>query len=227
MATILDNESLSGVDITGETLLLTYARPSSARDVLILPRVELRNVVGGGAYRIAAQILNGGVTPVSVINVPSGQNTAILQGRHLALKSGEVVTVTVQGQPADVSVDTVATLFDATPVRPDEFDEILKEVRDLAGTGGTVAVNHDYGGKDRYSYWASNDGPGIVDATILVYRAADYNAGRRGNIYVLGKTTTDSNGRWRRSLMLDPETYVLFYFKIGQFGPDTANLTVL
>ena len=150
---------------------------------------------GSGSYRVSAQILGGDVTPVSVITFQTGQANGTLQGRHLSVKAGDVVTITVRGRSGDTNVTTiVTTLIDATPIRQDEFDEILDEVRSIGGGAGSKEISHNYGGKDKYSYWKTPSGPGIGDATVLAYRAEDYNAGKRDDQFVLGTTTTDSSG---------------------------------
>ena len=227
MATIIDEETLTNVDITGDTITLTYAHPISAKALLVLPRVDLIGITGSGQYRVSAQLLGGNVTPISVISFASGQTAGTLQGRHLSVKAGDVVTITVRGRSPDTNVTSITTtLIDATPIRQDEFDEILDEVRSIGGGAGSVEIGHNYGGKDKYAYWKTGAGPGVGDATVLAYRAEDYNAGKRGDQFVVGTTTTDNSGRWRRTLMLDPGDYVLFYYKTGAYGPDTANLKV-
>lgn len=106
-------------------------------------------------------------------------------------------------------------------------DPFLEALTAAASDGDAkVSVDHNYGGKDKYSYWTSAKKP-ITEATILIYRAADYNAGKRGDQYTFGETCTDEHGRWQEPVMLPPGDYVLYYYKQGQFGPDTANLNVV
>jgi len=126
----------------------------------------------------------------------------------------------VVGQDLDVMVSSEAIIQDVTPIRKREFDEIT-------GQGpNTVEVDHHYGGTDNYSYHTA-DGRGIDNATIIAYLKTDFDAGRRGKQYHQGVSTTDVQGRWVRPMMLDPATYVLYYYKQGAFGPDTAVLTVV
>jgi hypothetical protein len=109
---------------------------------------------------------------------------------------------------------------DVTPIRKTEFDEITGQ------KPTTVAVDHNYGGADRYSYETA-DGRGIDNATVIAYLKSDFDAGRRGSNYHQAVTQTDVQGHWVRPMLLDPATYVLYYYKQGEFGPDTAELTVI
>lgn len=89
-----------------------------------------------------------------------------------------------------------------------------------------VPVDHNYTAADRYSYTDKNN-RGIDNATVIAYLKTDYQAGRRGIQYHQAVTQTDVNGRWVRPILLDPGEYVLYYYKQGEFGPDTASLTVV
>ena len=62
---------------------------------------------------------------------------------------------------------------------------------------------------------------------MIAYLKTDYNAGRRGKEYHQGVSRTDVQGHWERPMLLDPATYVLYYYKQGAFGPDTAEVTVV
>jgi hypothetical protein len=70
------------------------------------------------------------------------------------------------------------------------------------------------------------NGAGIPRATILAYLATDYAAGHTDAAHVVASTTTGPDGRWAAPLLLDPGTYVLVFGVPGQFGPDTATITV-
>jgi hypothetical protein len=222
---IIDREILTGVDITSDTVVLTYFHPVDAKGIMVLPRVEATLIAGGGTYEVTAKVDGSSVTPLSAIAVPPNQTSVVLQGRHLTIEPGETVTIHLKGTTRDSAVDTNTGLWDSTPIRQSEFDEIIEDIEDAIGTTGPIEVDHNYGGADNYAY-QTEAGAGVVGATIIAYRAEDYNADRKGYEYSVGVVTTDSAGRWRRSLMMDPGDYVLFYFKTGEYGPDTANLTV-
>lgn len=138
---------------------------------------------------------------------------------------GKLDTVTTSLTSLDGKVTTVDGKLDDVD---SDLDVILAEVRDIdTGTGiGTVPVNHDYGGTDNYTYQTAA-GAGIGGATIVVYLAADYNAGNRSSAFHQAVAMTDNSGRWRRSVMLDPGDYTLLYYKTGEFGPDLVGLTVV
>lgn len=90
---------------------------------------------------------------------------------------------------------------------------------------GCVAVTHDYGGQDALAYTADDD-CGIAGATVLVYTAADFDAGLIEPAYAIAATATAANGRWENALNLDPGVYVLVFEKKGSYGPDTVEITV-
>jgi hypothetical protein len=95
-----------------------------------------------------------------------------------------------------------------------------------SGTGsGTIPVDQDTGGTDALRYVTAG-GVGIPRATILAYLATDYAAGHTGSAYVVASTSTGPDGRWAAPLLLDPGTYVLAFGVPGQFGTDTATITV-
>ncbi len=89
---------------------------------------------------------------------------------------------------------------------------------------GSVVVDHDYGGADALAY--KTGGVGIDNANVWAYLKTDYDAGNTAMGYIKAMTTTDVNGRWVSQMNLDPATYTLYYFKQGEYGPDTQEVTV-
>lgn len=90
---------------------------------------------------------------------------------------------------------------------------------------GTVPVDHNYGGSDNLSYRTSLN-TGIDNAEVNIFNKTDYDAGNRGNQFIVGATRTTTLGRWSRPVMLDPGTYTIVYFRQGFSGPDTKEVTV-
>ena len=90
---------------------------------------------------------------------------------------------------------------------------------------GSVAVNHDYGGADTLAYQTAA-GAGVEDATVQAFLTTDYDAGNRTSAFMRGATRTTTFGRWERDIMLDPGDYTIVCFKQGEYGPDTAEITV-
>lgn len=92
---------------------------------------------------------------------------------------------------------------------------------------GAVIVDHDYLGQDSLVY-ATVDDCKIAGANIYVFNKVDFEDHgveiSRG--LAVANTTTRVNGRWAYSLRLNPGEYVLLYEKIGEYGPDTIELTV-
>jgi hypothetical protein len=219
---VLKREEHLGVDITTEYTVLTYTRPASGTSAIVIPRIDLgvpvgAPVAGDGAYIGRALVDGNQVTPESTIQFATGQEKGILQGRTITLEPGDVLTVTVTGRAGDTAVNVSSALFDGTPIRTEDLDGIIG--------GGSVEVDHNYGGADTYRYVTQN-GVGIDNAIINVYLASDFNAGKRGTDFIKARSLTDINGRWVQPVMLDPETYVVYFYKQLAFGPDTAPLTV-
>lgn len=85
-------------------------------------------------------------------------------------------------------------------------------------------VDHDFGVPNALTY-QTRSGVGVPDATIRVFRAADWDAGRR--TVALFVSETDANGHWRLPVWVEPGLdYVITYEKANAFGPDIARITV-
>ena len=90
---------------------------------------------------------------------------------------------------------------------------------------GAVMVDHDTGGTDALAYKTAG-GIGIDGATVLAFTQANWDAGNRSDAHIEGQTTTDVNGRWQEPMRLDAATYVFYFNKQGQYGPDTQEQAV-
>jgi len=97
-------------------------------------------------------------------------------------------------------------------------------IEGVSGTG-EISVDHDYGGTDVLAYKTAG-GVGIDNATIKAYLKTDYDAGNVSAEYVKAISTTDVNGRWDNAMLLDAATYTLYYYKQGEYGPNTKEVTV-
>jgi len=114
----------------------------------------------------------------------------------------------------------------------------------LPKTGeGTIPVDHNYGGEDELAYQAS--GVGIVGATVFIYDKCTYDENIKPAAdtecppdqalapiispdLAVARTFTAANGRWQHAVMLCPCCdYVIVFAKVGEYGPDIHNLTVL
>lgn len=93
---------------------------------------------------------------------------------------------------------------------------------------GAITVDQDYLGPDSLIYQPEEGCP-VVGATVLVFNKADFDAHgvTIDPALAVGSTTTRVNGRWSSSIRLDPADYVLLFEKLGEYGPDTFNLTVV
>ena len=70
------------------------------------------------------------------------------------------------------------------------------------------------------------NGIGIDNATIYAFLRDDWDAGKRGIDAVRAQSRTNVEGRWEWAMLLDPNWYVMYYFKQYAWGPDTAVVQV-
>lgn len=89
---------------------------------------------------------------------------------------------------------------------------------------GKVLVNQDYGGPGALVYCL--DGIPVADATIEVFLYVDYMAGRQDATFRVANTRQTVDGGWAMPLYLDPEIYVLRYYRTGVAGPDAYRVVV-
>jgi hypothetical protein len=96
-----------------------------------------------------------------------------------------------------------------------------------AGTGdlSAIAVDHNYPTLDNLTVQTATGVP-VVGATIRAFLQVDYDAGLRTAAYVKGSTVTDSSGHWLTPIMLDPATYTLLIYKLGETLTTVVPLTV-
>ena len=214
---ILKSETHADVSIVTETTVLTYAHGADKQPITVLPRIAVRDVQGGVNYIAKAMIDGDSVTPPSYVTFRPGQTRGVLQGRHVAFRPGDVLTLSLQGAAGDAHATIVADLFNSTPVQAEDIENIVG--------GGATPVDHNYGGTDKYRYTTAG-GAGISDGVINIYLASDYNAGRRGAEFVKASSRTDVDGRWERPVNLDPGNYIVYFYKQQAFGPDIATLNV-
>lgn len=208
----------TNLNITTETEILTYTY-TNPTVLMVAVRASLgdatKPIAGNGNYTLAVYINNVLVTPTTADAVPTGVTQTVIVSRPIPLVQNDVISIRVTGQPADISIDTVADLYDTTSLTK----------TDVFG-GSPVQVNHNYGGTDNLTYQTSG-GVGIENATIYAYLQSDYNANNRTTQFIRGRTTTDTAGHWVNSLMLSTgQTYVLLYFKQGYYGPDAVTLAL-
>jgi hypothetical protein len=140
------------------------------------------------------------------------------------------VTATVTGQTGPVSGGDVVDWFTVDVLEGATLAAIAAvaaEISNLSGTGGgSVLVDQDYGAVNQYTYETSLALP-VQDGRVRVYLTADIDAGRTGNAYLRGTTTTDAAGHWRNPLYLDPGAYTIFFDKPGIYEVTTAMLVVV
>lgn len=206
-----------GLNISAEAQVLSYTYTGTT-PLEVLARIDIGSlahpIVGFGTYVVNFYINGILITPQTLDQVPAGKNQTIVVSRPVPLATGDTVTLKVLGLPADTVVDVTARLRTSTPL----------QLSDVYGSGPT-AVNHNYGGTNALAYQTSG-GAGIVGATVLVYRTSDYNAGNLAPSFILGRTVTIAGGAWQAPVFLTPGQYTVTFFLPGQFGVDTATITV-
>jgi hypothetical protein len=93
---------------------------------------------------------------------------------------------------------------------------------------GSVLINHDYGGADALAYRDATDCP-VVGAGVYVFTQTVFDAAYPDFPALddaVAVTTTRANGRWTDALRVNPGQYVILFEKPGEYGPDTAAVTV-
>jgi hypothetical protein len=111
-----------------------------------------------------------------------------------------------------------------TKLTAERVEEIVEGITGCTGTGDCL-VDQDYPTDGNLCY-ISSEGIPIDNADVRAYLKDDYCAGRRGNEYVKGYTTTTMDGSWRNPLMLDSGLYIIEFRKQGVSGPDIVEILV-
>ena len=154
--------------------------------------------------------------------------------------SGETVAVELTTQAIDTIIDNfwdepttehtvsgsfgalVSTKLSKLSFNPDNY--VYADIGESAGIG-SILIDHNYGGTDNLRY-VTPGGNGIANGIIKAYLKEDYEAGRISEGYIKGETMTASDGRWRKPLALDPNTYILVFYKPGEYGITAVEVTV-
>lgn len=205
------------VDISSAADVMEYTYTGDApKSVLcrVLVGSDDAPISGNGAYSVLVYINDSSVQPDSNVIVRAGVTKALMQSRELLLINGDTLVIQVLGKPADTAVDVVSKLEDMTPLTRAEVYGM-----------GAISVDHNYGGVDRYQA-VRETGAGVDNVQIQAFLRSDYEAGNRSASYVKGEVRTTADGRWAVPMMLDAGSYILVFFKQGQYGPNTAGLTV-
>lgn len=86
-----------------------------------------------------------------------------------------------------------------------------------------VMVNQDFGGADNLMY--TLDGEPVADALIELFLYSDYTAGNY-NSNRIDSTRQRIDGTWAKAFYLDPQEYVVRFYRTGVAGPDAFKLVV-
>lgn len=92
---------------------------------------------------------------------------------------------------------------------------------------GDITLNHNFQEQDSLRF-VNSEGIGINNATVSVYIKEDYDNGHRGDYYVIGRTTTKFDGRWKSDLKIDSNMeYVVEFYKQGEINPISINISTI
>lgn len=91
-------------------------------------------------------------------------------------------------------------------------------------TPGAAFVDHDYPDPDSMRVTTSAGAP-IPNASIMVFRRSDYDAGRRSRPYLAGYSGTGPNGRWTAPVPLGADDYAAVFTAVG-YKPGLRYFTV-
>ena len=89
---------------------------------------------------------------------------------------------------------------------------------------GKILVDEDYGGTNNLTY--EIDGVPVADASIEIFLDSSYTAGNRDSTYRIATSRQTAAGNWAAACYLDPDTYVVRYYRNGVAGPDSYRLVV-
>lgn len=211
---ILINTATSG-PVNISSLAEVYAFTQVATPpALVLAKLQLNGVVGGGVYTLRIYLDGTLMAPVSTFSVPSGVVNFLALSREFVMTVGQEVTIEVQGQPGDTAVTVTTSLYDVTPVASSQ----------ITG-GGATPVDHDFPNAGDMLVLLG-DGTPVIGACIYIYTQADYTAGNTEPQYVVGQSVTTTGGEWKYPVSLDPGSYVAYVFKQGVMSATTLNFVV-
>lgn len=160
--------------------------------------------------------------------------TYILQFYRPQIAGPDAYKLVVSANPDEIVFEQIpieGTGLSGPATPPIQTTTVVKTVTETTVEGldefsgvGTIYVDENYGGAGALTY--VKDGVPVNGADILIYTAADYNAGNRSNEYIIAASRQLSDGRWQQPVRLDPGAYKLQFFKQGVAGPDTFDLIV-
>jgi hypothetical protein len=89
----------------------------------------------------------------------------------------------------------------------------------------TVTMNQDYGGANELQPTDNDTGLPVEGVQIRVYKKIDYDL--QNFEAAVGVTTSDADGGWENPITVEAAfTYVIQYFKPGNYGPNTHEVIV-
>lgn len=175
-------------------------------------------IAGGAAATVSASDISDIASAVraAIVSDLSDIMSAVQQASSRVLVSKSTVSDIYSLLVAGVTLDA-STLSD------------VRSAITAGGGGGTgtgsIQVNHNYGGADALRYLTSGGIP-IDNAEIVAFLKTDYDAGNWEPAFEKGRTTTNVDGRWAQSLMLDAGTYTIRASRQLDFGPDTREVVI-
>jgi len=115
-AILLQSDVLIDVDISSPTAIASYTADANR---MLMIQLFLNQVVGGGIYTFYAMMQLGGiganytVLPKTSAQAAAGETAVAAQSIILSVRTGDIVTIYVQGQPGDIfTPDTIVRWFE-------------------------------------------------------------------------------------------------------------------
>jgi len=177
--------------------------------------IFLNTSVTGDAANITASLSIDGSAPVATTDI---NPTEISDTNMPGLYRFNFTQAETNGNEIVLHSESSTSNVKLSPV-------IIYTESSFLGTGDTT-VNHNTGGADNLAYKTA-EGAGIEGAYVHAFLKTDYDAGNWTDGYIKGQTTTNAAGRWTNNMMLSSSlTYTVRFYKIGAFGPDTAEVTI-
>ena len=172
------------------------------------------------AYNTTTPIITGTMTKVGLKTGFYEGNfvtTSYIIGQYFIL-----IEAIVDGQTPNAHINFQLTSDETSIEETFQQIQIVGDSIPNIGTG-TVSIDHNYGGTDKYRIVAH--GKPLADVEIRAFVKSDYDAGRKANRYTVGQTSTLTNGRWTTVIRLDPGVYTLEFAKNG-YKINSVNITV-
>lgn len=216
MTEVIKRRTVQDWDPSVREEIFRYQLPVGQGNCVVQPKLFISGHHGEHRrWSMFSRIDRFQVTAPLTFTQPLGDDDFEVTGYAIALVEGETLSISLRSAwPLRSTLCVRCLLISSTAPRPGLVDAPLP-----------VQVFSNFGGLDHLSYQDAQ-GRGIEEAQVEAYLESDFDITRRPPGVLQGATTTRRHGRWVAPLTLAPGTYVLYYYKHGEFGPDTTVLRI-